>query len=302
MLEVFFSLITPLANIFWFGLLNLGICLISIHWIYVRNQTGDNPKQHRALQSIGLVLALLAIGILWIKQWNIGDLLAFYTVFSGVVYLSTLNLDKNVLKEARGWFLSILFVFVIRGYIYEPWQIPSSSMKPNLEIGDFVLVNRNAYGLEIPFTGRAKILSQSPEIGEVVVFFPPHKPTTPFVKRVIAKGGDKVTYANKKYFVNGNELEASFFSEDFSGGNLFYEQNNNLSYVIRKIPSRLAVNGSWEIPEGSFFVSGDNRDNSSDSREWGYITEDVIWGRADFIWMSWPQGNFPNFSRVGKVE
>jgi signal peptidase I len=302
MLEVFFSLITPLANIFWFGLLNLVICLISIHWIYVRNQTGDNPKQHRALQSIGLVLALLAIGILWIKQWNIGDLLAFYTVFSGVVYLSTLNLDKNVLKEARGWFLSILFVFVIRGYIYEPWQIPSSSMKPNLEIGDFVLVNRNAYGLEIPFTGRAKILSRSPEIGEVVVFFPPHKPTTPFVKRVIAKGGDKVTYANKKYFVNGNELEASFFSEDFSGGNLFYEQNNNLSYVIRKIPSRLAVNGSWEIPEGSFFVSGDNRDNSSDSREWGYITEDVIWGRADFIWMSWPQGNFPNFSRVGKVE
>ena len=302
MLEVFFSLITPLANIFWFGLLNLGICLISIHWIYVRNQTGENPKLHRALQSIGLVLALLAIGILWIKQWNIGDLLAFYTVFSGVVYLSTLNRDKNVLKEARGWFLSILFVFVIRGYIYEPWQIPSSSMKPNLEIGDFVLVNRNAYGLEIPFTGRAKILSRSPEIGEVVVFFPPHKPTTPFVKRVIAKGGDKVTYANKKYFVNGNELEASFFSEDFSGGNLFYEQNNNLSYVIRKIPSRLAVNGSWEIPEGSFFVSGDNRDNSSDSREWGYITEDVIWGRADFIWMSWPQGNFPNFSRVGKVE
>ncbi len=302
MLEVFFSLITPLANIFWFSLLNLGICLISIHWIYVRNQTGDNPTQHRALQSIGLVLALLAIGILWIKQWNIGDLLAFYTVFSGVVYLSTLNLDKNVLKEARGWFLSILFVFVIRGYIYEPWQIPSSSMKPNLEIGDFVLVNRNAYGLEIPFTGRAKILSRSPEIGEVVVFFPPHKPTTPFVKRVIAKGGDKVTYANKKYFVNGNELEASFFSEDISGGNLFYEQNNNLSYVIRKIPSRLAVNGSWEIPEGSFFVSGDNRDNSSDSREWGYITEDVIWGRADFIWMSWPQGNFPNFSRVGKVE
>jgi len=64
----------------------------------------------------------------------------------------------------------------------------------------------------------------------------------------------------------------------------------------------LPVNGSWEIPEGSFFVSGDNRDNSSDSREWGYITEDVIWGRADFIWMSWPQGNFPNFSRVGKVE
>ena len=302
MLEVFFSLITPLANIFWFSLLNLGICLISIHWIYVRNQTGENPKQHRALQSIGLVLALLAIGILWIKQWNIGDLLAFYSVFSGVVYLSTLNLDKNVLKEARGWFLSILFVFVIRGYIYEPWQIPSSSMKPNLEIGDFVLVNRNAYGLEIPFTGRAKILSRSPEIGEVVVFFPPHKPTTPFVKRVIAKGGDKVTYANKKYFVNGNELETSFFSEDFSGGNLFYEHNNNLSYVIRKIPSRLAVNESWEIPEGSFFVSGDNRDNSSDSREWGYITEDVIWGRADFIWMSWPQGNFPNFSRVGKVE
>ena len=73
--------------------------------------------------------------------------------------------------------------FFLRGYVYEPWQIPSESMRPNLEIGDFVLVNRNAYGLEIPFTGREKLLSKGPEIGEIVVFFPPHKPTIPFGKK-----------------------------------------------------------------------------------------------------------------------
>ena len=302
MLDLFFLVLTPFANIFWFIVLNILICLISIHWVYTKDKQGENPKHHRTIQTSGLIIAILVIGILWIKQWNIGDLLAFYTIFSGVLYFWSRKFEASVLKETRGWFLSILLVFIIRGYIYEPWQIPSSSMKPNLEVGDFVLVNRNAYGLEIPFTGRSKILSKSPDVGEIVVFFPPHKPTTPFVKRVIAKGGDRVTYVNKKYFVNGKELSADFFSEDVSGGSLYYEQNGALEYITRQIESRPSLNGSWEIPEGSFFVSGDNRDNSSDSREWGFIDEEVIWGRADFIWLSWPQGKYPNFSRVGKIK
>ena len=303
MFNIFFDAITPIANIFWFLILNTAICLISIHWILARKNSDSNPKYHRIIQTFALLISLLVIGILWIKQWNIGDLLAFYTLFSGLILLISLQTDNEVIKkESRGWFLSILLVFVLRGYIYEPWQIPSSSMKPNLEVGDFVLVNRNAYGLEVPFTNRAKIFSKSPDIGDIVVFYPPHKPTTPFVKRVIAKGGDNVVYVNKKFFVNGIQLDSNYFSEDIAGSSLFFEQNNNLKYLIRQIDSRPSNNGNWIVPEGMFFVSGDNRDNSSDSREWGFIKGESVWGRADYIWLSWQSGDRPTFQRVGKIE
>ena len=303
MFNIFFDAITPIANIFWFLILNTAICLISIHWILARKNSDSNPKYHRIIQTFALLISLLVIGILWIKQWNIGDLLAFYSLFSGLILLISLQTDNEVIKrESRGWFLSILLVFVLRGYIYEPWQIPSSSMKPNLEVGDFVLVNRNAYGLEVPFTNRAKIFSKSPDIGDIVVFYPPHKPTTPFVKRVIAKGGDNVVYVNKKFFVNGIQLDSNYFSEDIAGSSLFFEQNNNLKYLIRQIDSRPSNNGNWIVPEGMFFVSGDNRDNSSDSREWGFIKGESVWGRADYIWLSWQSGNRPTFQRVGKIE
>ena len=303
MLNIFFDAITPIANVFWFLILNTAICLISIHWILARKNSDSNPKYHRIIQTFALLISLLVIGILWIKQWNIGDLLAFYSLFSGLILLVSLQIDNEVIKkESRGWFLSILLVFVLRGYIYEPWQIPSSSMKPNLEVGDFVLVNRNAYGLEVPFTNRAKIFSKSPDIGDIVVFYPPHKPTTPFVKRVIAKGGDNVVYVNKKFFVNGIQLDSNYFSEDIAGSSLFFEQNNNLKYLIRQIDSRPSNNGNWIVPEGMFFVSGDNRDNSSDSREWGFIKGESVWGRADYIWLSWQSGDRPTFKRVGKIE
>ena len=303
MFNIFFDAITPIANIFWFLILNTAICLISIHWILARKNSDSNPKYHRIIQTFALLISLLVIGILWIKQWNIGDLLAFYSLFSGLILLISLQTDNEVIKkESRGWFLSILLVFVLRGYIYEPWQIPSSSMKPNLEVGDFVLVNRNAYGLEVPFTNRAKIFSKSPDIGDIVVFYPPHKPTIPFVKRVIAKGGDNVVYVNKKFFVNGIQLDSNYFSEDIAGSSLFFEQNNNLKYLIRQIDSRPSNNGNWIVPEGMFFVSGDNRDNSSDSREWGFIKGESVWGRADYIWLSWQSGDRPTFKRVGKIE
>lgn len=303
MFNIFFDAITPIANVFWFLILNTAICLISIHWILARKNSDSNPKYHRIIQTFALLISLLVIGILWIKQWNIGDLLAFYSLFSGLILLISLQTDNEVIKkESRGWFLSILLVFVLRGYIYEPWQIPSSSMKPNLEVGDFVLVNRNAYGLEVPFTNRAKIFSKSPDIGDIVVFYPPHKPTTPFVKRVIAKGGDNVVYVNKKFFVNGIQLDSNYFSEDIAGSSLFFEQNNNLKYLIRQIDSRPSNNGNWIVPEGMFFVSGDNRDNSSDSREWGFIKGESVWGRADYIWLSWQSGDRPTFQRVGKIE
>ena len=300
-MNTFFTLIQPISNLPIFIFLNLIICLIAVHWYWMKATGNFNENLHRWLQRAGLLVSILVIGILFVKQWNIGDLLAFYSLFSVVLLIASLvNGHNEIIKESRGWFINIFLVFLIRGYIYEPWQIPSESMRPNLEVGDFVLVNRNAYGLEIPFTGRDKLFSKGPEIGEIVVFFPPHKPTVPFVKRVIAKGGDVVTYVNKKYYVNGKILpQEDFLKDDFA--KLLIESNAGKKYTIRHM-DRGGQSGSWIIPEGMYFVSGDNRDNSNDSRSWGYISEDVIWGRAEYIWMSWKPGEWPSTDRVGKIN
>ena len=300
-MNTFFNLIQPIANLPIFLLLNLSICLIAVHWYWMKSTDNFNDKLHRNMQRLGLFISILIIGILFVKQWNIGDLLAFYSVFSLVILIVALiNNRTEIIKESRGWFINIFLVFFLRGYVYEPWQIPSESMRPNLEIGDFVLVNRNAYGLEIPFTGREKLFSKGPEVGEIVVFFPPHKPTVPFVKRVIAKGGDTVTYVNKKYYVNGILLSQEEFDQN-SNNNLLIESNGENDYLIRHM-ARRGQNGNWVIPEGMYFVSGDNRDNSNDSRAWGYISEDVIWGRADYIWMSWKPNEWPSFDRAGEIN
>ena len=300
-MEVFFSLVEPISNIFVYIFLNLAICSISLHWYWAKITGNFNEFLHRNLQRLALLISILIIGILFVRQWNIGDLLAFYSIFSLLVMVhSMIGGHSQILKESRGWFINIFLVFLIRGYIYEPWQIPSASMKPNLEVGDFVLVNRNAYGLEIPFSGRKKLFSKGPEIGEVIVFYPPHKPTVPYVKRVIAKGGDTVKYLNKKYYVNGIELQQEYFDKELDGAKLLFEKNGK-DYVIRHENTN-SRNGEWEIPEGMYFVSGDNRDNSSDSRSWGVISERVIWGRADFIWLSWKSGEWPNFERAGSIN
>ena len=301
-MSTFFNIIQPISNLPVFIFLNLLICGIVIHWYWSIVTGNFSDRAHRWIQRFGLFISILIIGILFVRQWNIGDLLAFYSIFSlGVLIFSLMKGHKEIIKESRGWFLSIFLVFFIRGYVYEPWQIPSGSMKPNLEVGDFVLVNRNAYGLEVPFTGREKVFSKGPEVGEIVVFFPPHKPTVPFVKRVIAKGGDKITYINKKFYINGEIYKQDFIEKDAFGAELFTENNSEDKYLIRHM-QRAAIKGDWVVPEGMYFVVGDNRDNSNDSRSWGFITEGSIWGRADFIWLSWKSGEWPNFSRAGKVK
>ena len=214
--------------------------------------------------------------------------MAFYALFSAVLFSASIYFgNKEVIKETRGWFINIFLIFFIRGYFYEPYQIPSQSMRPNLNVGDFVLVSRFAYGYEVPFTNRSKVFHKDPEIGEIVVFFPPHKPNTPFVKRVIAKGGDTVKYVNKKIYINGLLYQQENISTDFDGANIFNESNGSTNYLIRKSNSNFSRNSKWVVPEGSFFVVGDNRDNSSDSRAWGFVSGESIWGRADYVWLTW---------------
>ena len=183
-----FSIFEPISNIFFFILFNGVVCGISIHWVISKLNGTFSKNLNRIFQNLALVASIFVIAIIFIKQWNIGDLLAFYALFSAVLFSVSIYFgNKEVIKETRGWFINIFLIFFIRGYFYEPYQIPSQSMRPNLNVGDFVLVNRFAYGYEVPFTNRSKVFHKDPEIGEIVVFFPPHKPNTPFVKRVIAK-------------------------------------------------------------------------------------------------------------------
>ncbi len=283
-----FSIFEPISNIFFFILFNGVVCGISIHWVVSKLNGTFSKNLNRIFQNLALVASIFVIAIIFIKQWNIGDLLAFYALFSAVLFSVSIYFgNKEVIKETRGWFINIFLIFFIRGYFYEPYQIPSQSMRPNLNVGDFVLVNRFAYGYEVPFTNRSKVFHKDPEIGEIVVFFPPHKPNTPFVKRVIAKGGDTVKYVNKKIYINGLLYQQENISKDFDGANIFNESNGSTNYLIRKSNLNFSRNSEWVVPEGSFFVVGDNRDNSSDSRAWGFVSGKSIWGRADYIWLTW---------------
>ena len=138
-MSTFFNIIQPISNLPVFIFLNLLICGIVIHWYWSIVTGNFSERAHRWIQRFGLFISILVIGILFVRQWNIGDLLAFYSIFSlGILIFSLVKGHKEIIKESRGWFLSIFLVFFIRGYVYEPWQIPSGSMKPNLEVGDFV--------------------------------------------------------------------------------------------------------------------------------------------------------------------
>ncbi len=167
-----FSIFEPISNIFVFILFNGVVCGISIHWVVSKLNGTFSKNLNRIFQNLALIASIFVIAIIFIKQWNIGDLLAFYALFSAVLFSVSIYFgNKEVIKETRGWFINIFLIFFIRGYFYEPYQIPSQSMRPNLNVGDFVLVSRFAYGYEVPFTNRSKVFHKDPEIGEIVVFF-----------------------------------------------------------------------------------------------------------------------------------
>jgi signal peptidase I len=119
---------------------------------------------------------------------------------------------------------------------------------------------------------------------------------------VIAKGGDTINYLNKRLYINEEEYEQELIETDAFGVEILTENNNIKEYSIRHMQRTSADIFELVVPEGMYFVVGDNRDNSNDSRSWGFVKEESIWGRADYIWLSWKSGEWPNFSRVGKVK
>lgn len=206
-----------------------------------------------------------------------------------------------LLDFGRQFFPVIVAVFLLRSFVVEPFRIPSGSMIPTLRIGDFILVNRFAYGLRCPI-GDCKILAMNdPKRGDVVVFRYPVDPKMDFIKRVIGLPGDSIRYVGKQLTVNG-ELATQTAIGRF-GGRMDNELKESLGGVQHSIlinADRPVQDFEFTVPAGQYFMMGDNRDGSSDSRYWGTVPEANLKGRAFFVWMSWDSEAFrPVWSRIG---
>lgn len=237
-------------------------------------------------------------------------------------------------EYSRSLFPVILVVLLLRSFLAEPFRIPSSSMMPTLLIGDFILVNKFTYGIRLPVTNTKVLELGEPERGDVVVFrfpgFTCHRgaeevrsgdrtcrdldqpvPRQDWIKRVVGLPGDEIVYRNKTLYVNGEVVAAESKGKyigvgqgrDMTGADLRHE---DLLGVEHDILVRSGVyygsrgEGTWVVPEGSYFVMGDNRDNSEDSRFWGFLPEEYLVGRAFFIWMNWDGSNGGvDFGRIG---
>jgi signal peptidase I len=218
----------------------------------------------------------------------------------------------------------ILIVLLFRSFVAEPFKIPSGSMMPTLLVGDFILVNKFAYGLRLPVLDKKIVEVGEPQRGDVFVFRYPQDPSQNYIKRVIGLPGDEITYRNKTLYVNGQEVPKSFLepyvssrengwdgklSSDPSTADVedmrLVQRNGQVSmehlpgkdHRVAEMPgAQGAPDGSWVVPKGHYFAMGDNRDNSADSRVWGFVPEQNLVGRAFVIWMS-----FRDLRRVGTL-
>ena len=209
-------------------------------------------------------------------------------------------------EYAKSFFPVLFVVFVLRSFLVEPFQIPSSSMVPTLKVGDYILVNKFTYGIRLPVI-RTKIFDfNTPQRGDVMVFFPPHMNDTYYIKRVVGLPGDKVSYRNKVLSVNGEAVVQEHLAT-LPEGNTRYQLSlealGHSNHLMQTNEMRRSRDFSVVVKPGHYFMMGDNRDNSSDSRVWGQVPEKDIVGKAFAIWMHWDSlFSVPGFSRVGSIE
>jgi signal peptidase I len=225
--------------------------------------------------------------------------------------IEELSREPLVIEYAKSFFPVLVIVLVLRSFLIEPFQIPTGSMIPTLEVGDFILVNKYAYGIRLPVIGTKIIDVDDPQRGEVMVFIPPHEDKY-YIKRVIGLPGDTVRYEDKNLTING-ELIGREFVDEISvetsigalPGTLYSETIGGVEHPTQLIDAagRQRVRTTWVIPNGHYFMMGDNRDNSSDSRVWGAVPESNIVGKAIAVWMHKEPGlNIPTFGRNQRIN
>ncbi|WP_442682125.1 signal peptidase I [Stenotrophomonas sp. JC08] len=207
--------------------------------------------------------------------------------------------EPVVVDYSRAFFPVLAVVLVLRSFVAEPYKIPSSSMMPNLLIGDFILVNKFSYGFRLPVTNTKIIPVGEPKRGDVVVFKAPHAPDQNWIKRVVGLPGDRIGFHGDTLSINGEpvgyELRGEYVGKgrgaEMTGASLLTENLPGRTHTVLEWQGRAspAGQGDWEVPEGQYFVMGDNRDNSEDSRFWTqshFLPEENLRGKAFLIWLN----------------
>ncbi len=219
--------------------------------------------------------------------------------------------EPSLVELSRSFFPIILIVLLVRSFVVEPFRIPSGSMMPTLLVGDFILVNKFAYGLRLPVLNKKILDIDKPERGEVFVFRYPENPRMDYIKRVIGIPGDHIAYRNKVLYINGQQAPQRYIGtyvgegsgQSMTGARRLQENLLGVEHDILVMPGRNVFGGDFElvVPEGQYFAMGDNRDNSRDSRAWGTVPEKNLVGKAFLIWMSWDLNKdyFVSWDRLG---
>ena len=216
---------------------------------------------------------------------------------------------KSVWREwGESLFVVLIIAFVVRSFIVAPFKIPSSSMVPTLDVGDYIFVLRYSYGLRIPFTN-IQLFPKAPKRGDIAVFDYPENRSMDFIKRVIGLPGDVIDYKNNNLYINGKERplkylgNRSYFMEDgeVDVSGLYQENLMGVKHdVLRKDFS--IKDGEWKVPPGEYFMLGDNRNNSRDSRFWGFVPQSYLVGRAVIVWWSWDkEKDSVRWNRLGEL-
>ena len=311
--------------LFIIGFFGMALCLIVWIKFSINNDEKAEPFVIKYLSQISFISGAAILLSIFYNSGDLGIVLLFGTIISFIVMISCYYLKNNeIIKTSRGYLIPLFVIFVLRTFLYEPYQIPSGSMEPQLKKGDFLLVNKYAYGLKINRVGIPNLLKADPQYGDAVVIIPPHNPV-PYIKRLIGKPGDVVKIINKQVYINGTPLERTFVKTEeivlkrrykySSGeiitkevdavGDLYSEKHDLAEYIIRNTrDENQQYPQEWSVPDGHYFVMGDNRDNSNDStKDVGFVPRENFFGRADYLWMSWECWTcLPSFKKAGKIK
>ena len=301
-----------------------------IGWDLVASRGGAARSDTRKgiLEVAWPVLFIAVMGLL-LKFTDFAAVLLLAAVITGLLWLYDAKWARKrrtageaepvVVDMARAFFPVIVVVFLIRSFWVEPFKIPSGSMKPTLLVGDFILVNKYTYGIRIPVVNKKVVAINDVKRGDVVVFRYPADPSVDYIKRVVGLPGDKVSYRGKRLTINGEAAPvqgAGFYTDaelNFLRLPTFIEKLGERNHQMMIVPAQPPVDlaqvrqfadrknceynddgFSCVVPAGHYFMMGDNRDQSSDSRYWGFVPDDHIKGRAFLVWM-----NFGDFKRIG---
>lgn len=248
---------------------------------------------------------------------NFALILVILSVISGFIYLLDVLLwaphrkekqkPGRIIEYSRSFFPIFILVLILRSFLIEPFRIPSGSLEPTLLVGDFVAVNKFIYGLRLPVWEKKIISISHPKTGDVVVFRWPPNPSYDYIKRTIGVPGDKIEYHNKVLSINGKVMKQTFvgYTTDESSGQTVAQYRENLNGIEHDIfvrPNAPATDFSVEVPQGHYFMMGDNRDDSADSRFWGFVGDEYLRGKAFIVWMSWNSSTYGvRWSRIGRM-